>query len=113
MIEINREVAKCSNTWLKNLRAKDLRDGGLIEAVERKCPPIPERHHLAMSLEGSQCLAIVPSQNVPLAPYNIDNHCQVHASFPMNKTTQIHPKSPNQSPKLSFSKTTTFRIHGI
>jgi hypothetical protein len=74
MIKINREVAKCSNTSLKNLRAKDLRDGGLIEAVERKCPPIPERHHLAMSLEGSQCLAIVPSQNVPLAPYNIDNH---------------------------------------
>jgi hypothetical protein len=52
MIKINREVAKCSNTWLKNLKAKDLRDGGLIEAVERKCPPIPERHHLAMSLEG-------------------------------------------------------------
>jgi hypothetical protein len=81
MIEINREVAKCSNTWLKNLRAKDLRDGGLIEAVERKCPPIPERHHLAMSLEGSQCLAIVPSQNVPLAvptKHKMENHQKLY-----------------------------------
>jgi hypothetical protein len=81
MIKINREVAKCSNTWLKNLKAKDLRDGGLIEAVERKCPPIPERHHLAMSLEGSQCLAIVPSQNVPLAvptKHNMENHQKLY-----------------------------------
>jgi hypothetical protein len=50
---------------------------------------------------------------VAYLPYNIDNHCQAHASFPINKAPQFHPKSPNQSPKWSFSKTTTFMIHGI
>jgi hypothetical protein len=61
---INGEVV---NAAIPGIKIWELRDGGLIEAVGRKCPSIPERHHLAMSLECSQCLAIIPSQNVPPA----------------------------------------------
>ncbi len=63
-MEINREVV---NAAIPGIKIWELRDGGLIEAVGRKCPSIPERHHLAMSLECSQCLAIIPSQTVPPA----------------------------------------------